>query len=397
MQIGEEKEEEEEEESGSEDDEENPDEIDYELDKVLINAKNSSKLAASLHFPISTQVKLVNLTRREVLASWLSFTQLNELVKIFGFKYKRGRFSTAEKEEIEDMLKNFCKANSLTVLNFMNLSRTKSRRGRGSEINQNGANSNSLIPSISSKLEGRPNISIWQYMRRAYNPKSKLGAWTEEEEEALQAAVKKHGSKWTIISDQVGRSADDCKDRWRNYTLVKGSKNSGGWSKEEEKKLIELMSKSEAMVGSSKNPVDGFWTWVSEQMGGSRSRAQCRIKWVENLKPKLDSEAPWTNRDVLTLAQQLKKYNLEDEVGFDWKQVRFGKWSAAHLQRRWKQVKKFVIKKRRSIGNDSIDPQMDNKQVLELVLERWANKPQDFLDTKVRFAKSSWLVRSDEN
>lgn len=52
----------------------------------------------------------------------------------------------------------------------------------------------------------------------------------------------------------------------------------GTWSKEEEDKLTQIVT--DMTVNQGKN-LDGdvFWGRVSELMGGTRGRQQCRIKW----------------------------------------------------------------------------------------------------------------------
>ncbi|KAH9458607.1 hypothetical protein Pst134EB_010905 [Puccinia striiformis f. sp. tritici] len=72
------------------------------------------------------------------------------------------------------------------------------------------------------------------------------------------------------------------------------------------------MNQSKSIFPDPKDQLsDGHWTWVSNQMGGSRSRSQCRIKWVECVQPKSlagGKRRRWTNRDILILAEQLSNW-----------------------------------------------------------------------------------------
>lgn len=52
----------------------------------------------------------------------------------------------------------------------------------------------------------------------------------------------------------------------------------GPWTKEEEAKLTRIVT--EMTLLQAKNvDTDIFWTAVSQQMGNTRGRQQCRIKW----------------------------------------------------------------------------------------------------------------------
>ncbi|POW06291.1 hypothetical protein PSTT_09178, partial [Puccinia striiformis] len=302
-------------------------------------------------------------------------------------KYKKGRFTTTEQTTIEKMIEERCVNNE---------------RGKLKE----------LAPSLGDALPGRPIMSIWKYVKRAYDPQSKLGRWTKEEELALQEAQKKYGAAWTQISEVVGRSADDCKDRWRNYTCVQGIKNSGVWSQEEVDRLTELMNQSKSIFPDPKDQLsDGHWTWVSNQMGGSRSRSQCRIKWVECVQPKSlagGKRRRWTNRDILILAKQLKKYNFTDDlVGFDWKQLRVGikdweVWDSSSLLRKWKSLKKYVLKKslkeykktqkvykkKSGLVSSNDDgttdlPPKNNQEIVDYVIKKWSARDESDLSAEV--------------
>ncbi|KAA1109625.1 RNA polymerase I enhancer binding protein, variant 2 [Puccinia graminis f. sp. tritici] len=348
-------------------------EVDAELDRILIDFKNSHLLETA-QLPEYFKTAIAHRTSREILTSkWLSITQLNELSTLFGLKYKKGRFSTVEQTMIEKMITKYCEEHRISKEEFGRLITQKKSNAARCKMTE-------LMPSISDALPGRPLISIWKYIRRAYDPQAKLGRWTAEEEAALKDAHKKHGQSWTLISEQVGRPADDCRDRWRNHTCVKDLKNQGKWSQEEEDLLVQLMAQSKSIYSDPKDlQSDGLWTWVSNQMGGRRSRTQCRVKWfattssflpaslffcsffllsflirVDSLQPKHANggeRGVWTNRDVLRLAQQLKKCDLgEDEVGFNWKQVKEGIegweiWNQGYLQRKWKSLKKYILKK----------------------------------------------------
>jgi hypothetical protein len=54
----------------------------------------------------------------------------------------------------------------------------------------------------------------------------------------------------------------------------------GAWSKEEEAKLIEIVKNVNTTVGNDPLGHEAPWDIVEERMGGTRSRMQCRKKWL---------------------------------------------------------------------------------------------------------------------
>lgn len=127
---------------------------------------------------------------------------------------------------------------------------------------------------------------------------------------------------------------------------------------------------------------DVFWTAVAQKMGGTRTRAQCRIKWsvlgpcirisTNPLQHRTDSlnssrknngEKPrWGNRDSYILVHKYVKtyfYNthiliekprldtlqVQHDSEIDWKTIPdddWNLWSAHVLQVRWQAMKKSI-------------------------------------------------------
>lgn len=93
--------------------------------------------------------------------------------------------------------------------------------------------------------------------------------WTNYEDQRLLCAIYKYGiENWTQISKFVGngRTRSQCSQRWYrglNPTICKTQ-----WTKEEEKKLIDLV----------RTYGDKSWTNISSRMG-NRSDVQCRYRY----------------------------------------------------------------------------------------------------------------------
>ena len=111
-------------------------------------------------------------------------------------------------------------------------------------------------------------------------------------------SVDELGQQWEKVSVHVGRTASDCRDRYRNHIQGREQRNTGvtflqrtptpfnvenpqgTWSKDEEAQLTAIVKE---MVEKQGKDVDNdiFWGVVSQKMGGRRGRQQCRNKWSE--------------------------------------------------------------------------------------------------------------------
>jgi myb proto-oncogene protein len=70
----------------------------------------------------------------------------------------------------------------------------------------------------------------------------RTGAWTEDEDLKLKAAVSTHGGKnWAAISALVpGRTKRQCNERWRNVlkpSIAPTAGRAGAWTEDEDLKL----------------------------------------------------------------------------------------------------------------------------------------------------------------
>ena len=111
-------------------------------------------------------------------------------------------------------------------------------------------------------------------------------------------AVAQLGPQWEKVSERVGRSSSDCRDRYRNHishrevrvsgkpfmlheTNRQGTRRRfmiGQWTKEEEEQLTRIVTEMTIEKGGNLDD-EVFWGKVSERMDNKRGRQQCRIKW----------------------------------------------------------------------------------------------------------------------
>jgi hypothetical protein len=107
--------------------------------------------------------------------------------------------------------------------------------------------------------------------RRTIYSKRRPQPWTSNEDNRLLLAVHRFGlHAWPAVADFVGngRSRAQCAQRWTRGLDPRLSK--GEWSREEDRKLINLVM-CHGLQG---------WTYISREMG-NRSDVQCRYHYLQ--------------------------------------------------------------------------------------------------------------------
>lgn len=119
--------------------------------------------------------------------------------------------------------------------------------------------------------------------------------WTKHEDAALKSLVEQYGERWDSISRYLKDRTDvQCQQRWTkvvNPELIKGP-----WTKEEDEKVIELVSR----YGPKK------WTLIARNLRG-RIGKQCRERWHNHLNPNIKKTA-WTEDEDKIIYQAHKQW-----------------------------------------------------------------------------------------
>lgn len=351
---------------------------------VFIDATNRHWVYRLEKFSDTMREALVGLTRDEILKiGWLRPPQLKELVDVFGFEYKQGRYSDTEKATISSTIALYQKQHNLSDEGMRELI-IPTRVG----VKIDKTSENSIFRELASKLPGRSLISIWKTVTRAWEVNSKQGRWKKDEDQRLIDAVTQHGRSWVKVSSHVGRPPGDCLDRWRESVSLRTVKKSGIWTPEEEDQLVMIMKRHlEKMKAEGDLKYEGLWSQVSVEMGGKRSPKQCAIKWIMTLKDKTlytTPRGPWKHRDILILVRQLEKHEMEEDTGFDWKLLShegWDRWPADTLRRRWKQIKKYYLRKFHDYHEN---PSPSVPEIVKGILKIWSQRTQEELDRSVR-------------
>ena len=230
---------------------------------------------------------------------------------------KGGPYTAAEAEKLDRFRHAYCEANNMSVEQFNNYIQS-SMRGNPTATE--------IFNECHEVLPYRPRMSVQKYCRRHFH-NFQRGTWSAEDDEMLKHAVAEKGNNWKAISEMVGRMADDCRDRYRNYVHNSENRNREQWTNEEVQSFCSaIMYCMQAMKderrqnriekygedgsdtdSGSEKELDDMklvnWQIVSDRMGGMRSRLQCIFKWSQ-LKRKQQKDLLRKYRDASAFEEE---------------------------------------------------------------------------------------------
>mmetsp|Transcript_3398 Transcript_3398/g.9492 ORF Transcript_3398/g.9492 Transcript_3398/m.9492 type:complete len:367 (-) Transcript_3398:343-1443(-) len=184
---------------------------------------------------------------------------------------RSGKFTKEETETLRNAVNEYCAMKQITVKRLC------------SECDHKADLKGSWLE-IAKSLPHRSVQSVYRHGLRQLHP-FKRGNWSEEEVEHLIMLVTLHGKKWAQIQRKLNRSADSCRDKYRE---LDDSYIRGRWKDEETAKLQSLIReylrahpKSEMtelgkMVEAEQIKIP--WSTISKRME-NRSRLSCFKKW----------------------------------------------------------------------------------------------------------------------
>ncbi|KAI8361854.1 hypothetical protein B0O80DRAFT_434508 [Mortierella sp. GBAus27b] len=216
---------------------------------------------------------------------WLMATALKEK----RIPYKTGTFSSHEDELIRQTIKDYVSRNNMPEDAIERWFENGNGRGR---FEKNDLKA--LWVEIAVRLQTRPLLNIYLHVRRMFHPQNNVGAWSKEDDKKLVELYAKYKGQWTTIGNELGRMADSCRDRYRNHLKDQNTMITGPWQPHEDEKLLTIMQELALQQGKA-NILDSspMWTLISERMEGTRTRHQCRHRYSQTLQPRLE-RGEWT-------------------------------------------------------------------------------------------------------
>lgn len=191
----------------------------------------------------------------------------------FGQKAKQssGKFSKEESEIVRKAVEDYCAVKQISVARLC------------SECDHKAELKGSWME-IAKRLPHRSVQSVYRHGLRQLHP-FKRGAWTEEECESLVDLVQRMGKKWAAIQAKLNRSADSCRDKYREMSddFVRGR-----WKENETEALKRIIREHLNADPTAKMKDLGKmveregikipWSVISKRME-KRSRLSCFKKW----------------------------------------------------------------------------------------------------------------------
>lgn len=185
---------------------------------------------------------------------------------------KSGKFTKSESELIRKSMSDYCAAKSITVARLCSECEHKSELKGAWMI-------------IARVVPHRSVQSVYRHGIRRCHP-FKRGAWSEAETCTLMDLVQGLGKKWSTIQNRLNRSADSCRDKYREmeHDYVKGR-----WREEETEMLkgyirehvVGADPETDMKVLAKRVAEEGIqlpWSAISKKMG-NRSRLSCFKRW----------------------------------------------------------------------------------------------------------------------
>ncbi|KAN0124124.1 hypothetical protein V8E53_015870, partial [Lactarius tabidus] len=199
---------------------------------------------------------------------------------------------------------------------------------------------------IARALPGRRLRSVYDYVQRTKHPLHKKRPWTDQDDVQLKIHIEnndKDKHDWTEIGDRMSRPAAECRDRYHKrivhheLTLC-----AGRWSLDEEARLVQIMQDL-GTDGKTNDTLQHFCQWkeVARRMDKTRSAKQCRDKWIDTLRHKVENGGKahnWTPQDSFILVHKVASLEVNSKDAIDWKSLPdkdWHHWSAHRLQQKW--------------------------------------------------------------
>lgn len=171
-------------------------------------------------------------------------------------------------------------------------------------------------------------------------------SWTPEEIAFLKESHEKHGNKWKMVAEELGKHRFHVKDTWRRIKL--DNLKEGKWSQEEYQNLYDLVNMDLIVKvnGQEKRSKHGMlrdnipWTTISEKLT-TRSDATCCTKWYKQLTSSLVIEKKWCDADDYRMIGALYELDAACLEDVDWDNLLEHRPGDICLKR-WNQMVKHI-------------------------------------------------------
>ncbi|KAF7536999.1 hypothetical protein G7054_g4118 [Neopestalotiopsis clavispora] len=244
----------------------------------------------------------------------------------------------------------------------------------------------------------RKRQKVINQVRKTHHNFVARATWTKEQHDELAELYEIHGKNHKLLGQLINRHPADVRDRIRNYVVCGDKRRTDVWDHEEEAKLITILNEAFEKIRELKadsrpdlEPQDDEelvdWAQVSENMGHTRSRLQCQVKW-KSLRLKMeggnidgkaghsmediiqtarDDFKKMTDRDLFLIAKAIKKLGTLSDSRIGWAKLRnkwwaMEQWNRPALMLAWHRLS-------RSMPGWTINTQVP--EVAKYQIDRW--------------------------
>lgn len=241
------------------------------------------------------------------------------------------RFTPEEDEIVKQAVENYIISNNLGDDGLKMILNCKSHKGM-----------KRCWQEIGNCIPYRPHTAIYHRAHILFE-QSEHRQWTPEEIKFLKESYKKHGNKWKMIAEELGKHRFHVKDTWRRIVKLENLKI-GKWSQDEYQNLYDMVNLDLQMkiTGQEKKSKHGMlrdnipWTSISEKLT-TRSDSTCCRKWYEQLTSSLVAEKKWSDADDYWLVGKLYEIDAACVEDVEWDELLEHR-SGEICRKRWDQM-----------------------------------------------------------
>ncbi|KAN0141416.1 hypothetical protein V8E53_000661 [Lactarius tabidus] len=243
--------------------------------------------------------------------------------RLHGISCREGQFTPVETECVQDALSRYWAASGISQEDLEDIVLGVAKR-------------DGFWEDITRAVPGRRVRSVLDHAQLLFDPYRDKGDWSDKEDLRLKKFFDQR-LDWYEISRGMQRSAAACRNRYHRHLVPRDTRRKGPWSEEEEARLTQVMQVLEE-EGKTPDNTPKFWKMVSERLDGTRTRDQCRDKWIA----KSGGRTRWRDTDAKTLVKKIARLNLDHENNIPWAELideRWSTWTAEQLRGKWAALK----------------------------------------------------------
>lgn len=246
---------------------------------------------------------------------WIPYEDLKRIERETGKVFKRGRFSKQETDLVLQAVDSYLRHKGLNREDFIDLMFVKNNEKSAVNADQ----CKDFFVDIAGKLDGRPVVNVYHFLRRRLHPNNRGETWSRAEDEELKRLHLLHGPHWEKIGREMGRFHVACRDRFRK---IQSAYARGTWTEEE----MAALKDAHAMASRGDKPEGvASWTFISQRVG-TRSAPQCQWKWTEHMlfpygASRNDRRTEWDLTRDRILVTAIYDLGIEHQSEISWSQL----------------------------------------------------------------------------